>query len=168
MPGFVAGADGALTLEATDDAANYGVVDEIVRRVLLARGRVLAARSADIPGDGPAAAILRYPVYDALRLQTPLKAEPIRVLPQHDGRPLPVPLDGQPMHCRADATRQSAMADDATAGPHRHRTPGERLRGGATLGKFGLSPRVARPKRGPGEVAFFDGLAPPATSLASS
>jgi hypothetical protein len=62
QPGFVAEADGALTLGDADDAANYGVVDEIARRVLLARGRVLAVRRADIPGEGPAAAILRYPV----------------------------------------------------------------------------------------------------------
>jgi hypothetical protein len=62
VPGFVDDADGALTLQDTDDAVNYGVVDEIARRVLLARGRVLAVRRDDIPGDGPAAAILRYPV----------------------------------------------------------------------------------------------------------
>ena len=62
VPGLVDEADGALTLDETDDAANYGVVDEIARRVLLARGRVLAVRRDDIPGDGPAAAILRYPV----------------------------------------------------------------------------------------------------------
>jgi hypothetical protein len=62
VPGFVDEADGALTLDDSDDAANYGVVDEIARRVLLARGRVLAVRRADVPGDGPAAAILRYPV----------------------------------------------------------------------------------------------------------
>jgi hypothetical protein len=62
VPGFIADTDGALTLDDSDDAANYGVVDEIVRRVLLARGRVLAVRSEDIPGHGPAAAILRYPV----------------------------------------------------------------------------------------------------------
>jgi hypothetical protein len=62
VPGFVGEEDGALTLDDSDDAANYGVVDEIARRVLLARGRVLAVRRADIPGDGPAAAILRYPV----------------------------------------------------------------------------------------------------------
>jgi release factor family 11 len=62
VPGFVADDDGALTLETTDDAANYGVVDEIARRVLLHRGRVLAVRRADIPGGGSAAAILRYPV----------------------------------------------------------------------------------------------------------
>jgi hypothetical protein len=62
VPGFVDDADGALTLEDADDAVNYGVVDEIARRVLLARGRVLAVRRDDIPGGGPAAAILRYPV----------------------------------------------------------------------------------------------------------
>lgn len=62
VPGFVDEADGELTLEDTDDAVNYGVVDEIARRVLLGRGRVLAVRRADIPGRGPAAAILRYPV----------------------------------------------------------------------------------------------------------
>jgi len=37
-------------------------VDEIARRVLLARGRVLAVRRDDIPGNGSVAAILRYPV----------------------------------------------------------------------------------------------------------
>ena len=53
---------GRQLLDESDDAVNYGVVDEIARRVLLARGRVLAVRRTDIPGDGPAAAILRYPV----------------------------------------------------------------------------------------------------------
>ena len=62
VPGFVAETDGALTLDDSDDAVNYGVVDEIARRVLLARGRVLAVRRDDIPGQGSAAAILRYPV----------------------------------------------------------------------------------------------------------
>jgi hypothetical protein len=62
VPGFVDETDGALTLDATDDAVNYGVVDEIARRVFLTRGRVLAVRRDDIPGSGPAAAILRYPV----------------------------------------------------------------------------------------------------------
>jgi hypothetical protein len=39
-----------------------GVVDEIARRAWLAGGRVLAVRRDDIPGHGPAAAILRYPI----------------------------------------------------------------------------------------------------------
>jgi release factor family 11 len=38
----------------------YGVGDEIARRVWLTDGRVLAARAEDIPGGGPAAAVLRY------------------------------------------------------------------------------------------------------------
>lgn len=62
VPGFVDETDGTLTLDDSDDAANYGVVDEIARRVLLARGRVLAVRREDVPGGGPVAAILRYPV----------------------------------------------------------------------------------------------------------
>ncbi len=62
LPGFVDETDGALTLDDSDDAVNYGVVDEIARRVLLARGRVLAVRREDVPGPGPAAALLRYPV----------------------------------------------------------------------------------------------------------
>jgi hypothetical protein len=62
VPGFVDESDGMLSLDDSDDAVNYGVVDEIARRVLLTRGRVLAVRREDIPGNGPAAAILRYPV----------------------------------------------------------------------------------------------------------
>ncbi|HEY4279462.1 MAG TPA: hypothetical protein VGM91_14655 [Conexibacter sp.] len=62
VPGFVDETDGTLTFDDADDAVNYGVVDEIARRVLLNRGRVLAVRREDIPGAGPAAAILRYPV----------------------------------------------------------------------------------------------------------
>jgi hypothetical protein len=62
VPGFVDETDGALTLDDSDDAVNYGVVDEIARRVLLAHGRVLAVRREDVPGAGPAAAILRYAV----------------------------------------------------------------------------------------------------------
>jgi Bacterial archaeo-eukaryotic release factor family 11 len=59
VPGVVDEETGALTL-ADDDAASYGVVDEIARRVFLSGGRVLAVRKADVPGGGPAAAILRY------------------------------------------------------------------------------------------------------------
>jgi hypothetical protein len=62
VAGLIDEADGALRLDDSDDAVNYGVVDEIARRVLLARGRVLAVRREDVPGGGPAAAILRYPV----------------------------------------------------------------------------------------------------------
>jgi hypothetical protein len=62
IPGFVDEESGALTLDDADDAANYGVADEIARRVLLTGGRVLAVRSDDVPGSGSVAAILRYAV----------------------------------------------------------------------------------------------------------
>ena len=52
--------DGAVTFDGADDAANYGVVDEIARRAWLSGGRVLAVRRDDIPGNGPVAAILRH------------------------------------------------------------------------------------------------------------
>jgi hypothetical protein len=61
VPGYVDADSGAVTFDK-DDASSYGVVDEIARRVLLSGGRVLAVRSADVPGGGPAAAILRYAV----------------------------------------------------------------------------------------------------------
>ena len=60
--GFVDASSGAVTLDADGDAANYGVVDEVARRVLLSGGRVLALRRDDIPGETTVAAILRYPV----------------------------------------------------------------------------------------------------------
>ena len=53
---------GTVTLSSTADAEDYGVVDEIARRAWLAGGTVLAIREEDIPGRGPVAAILRYPL----------------------------------------------------------------------------------------------------------
>jgi hypothetical protein len=60
VPGRVDEDTGAVAFDDTDDAVNYGVVDEIARRVWLNGGRVLAVRSDDIPGKSPVAAILRY------------------------------------------------------------------------------------------------------------
>lgn len=60
VPGYVDEQTGTVTYDDSDDASNYGVVDEIVRRVLLSRGRVFAVRAEDVPGGGAAAAILRY------------------------------------------------------------------------------------------------------------
>lgn len=62
ISGSVDDADGTVVFAARPDAVNYGVVDEIARRVLRAGGRVVAARRADIPGQGELAAILRFPV----------------------------------------------------------------------------------------------------------
>jgi hypothetical protein len=59
VPGYI-DENGAVTFDDTDDAVNYGVVDEIARRVWLNGGRVLAVRPDDIPGKGAVAAILRY------------------------------------------------------------------------------------------------------------
>jgi hypothetical protein len=61
-PGYVDERSGAVTRDNGDDADNYGIVDEVARRVLLSGGRVLALRQADIPGETEVAAILRYPV----------------------------------------------------------------------------------------------------------
>jgi Bacterial archaeo-eukaryotic release factor family 11 len=60
VPGFVDEESGAVTFDTAGDAVNYGVVDEIARRVWPNGGRVLAVRRDDIPGEGSVAAILRY------------------------------------------------------------------------------------------------------------
>jgi hypothetical protein len=59
VPGHLDEESGAVTF-SEDDAASYGVIDEIARRVLLSGGRVLAVRGDDVPDGGPVAAILRY------------------------------------------------------------------------------------------------------------
>jgi hypothetical protein len=60
IPGSIDERTGAVTFSAADDAASYGVVDEIARRVWLDGGRVLAVRRDDIPAGTSVAAILRY------------------------------------------------------------------------------------------------------------
>jgi hypothetical protein len=60
VPGYLDEESGAVTFDETDDAVNYGVVDEIARRVWLNGGKVLAVRRDDIPGKASVAAILRY------------------------------------------------------------------------------------------------------------
>jgi len=60
VPGSIDEQTGGLELSAADDAVNYGVLDEIARRVWRTGGSVLAVRRDDVPGGGPAAAILRY------------------------------------------------------------------------------------------------------------
>ena len=59
VPGSV-DENGAVTFDDAGDAVNYGVVDEIARRVWLNGGRVLAVRRDDMPGEGSVAAILRF------------------------------------------------------------------------------------------------------------
>jgi hypothetical protein len=60
VPGVVDEQTGAVALAEDDDAASYGVVDEVARRVLLSGGRVLAVRRDDLPERTPLAAILRH------------------------------------------------------------------------------------------------------------
>lgn len=60
LPGRVDDDSGAVEFAASSDSTTYGVVDEIVRRVYLTNGRVLALRADDVPGGGPLAAVLRY------------------------------------------------------------------------------------------------------------
>jgi hypothetical protein len=62
VPGTVDEQTGEIALGTGDEAATYGVVDEIARRVWRTGGTVLAVRREDIPGRGSAAAILRYPL----------------------------------------------------------------------------------------------------------
>lgn len=60
VPGVVDEETGMVTFAEADDAVAYGIGDEIARRVWRTGGRVLAVRREDVPGGGPAAAILRY------------------------------------------------------------------------------------------------------------
>lgn len=53
---------GEVKLADAASAQSYGVIDEIARRVLAARGRVLGVRNGDVPHGAALAAILRYPV----------------------------------------------------------------------------------------------------------
>ena len=64
VPGSIDEGTGALIEDAPGEETpgDYGVIDEIARRVLLSDGHVLAVRGQEVPGGGPAAAILRYPV----------------------------------------------------------------------------------------------------------
>ena len=62
VAGTVDDESGAVTFGEAGKAETYGVVDEIARRTLLAGGRVVSARRADVPGGGDLAAILRYAV----------------------------------------------------------------------------------------------------------
>jgi release factor family 11 len=62
VPGTIDEQTGAVTFAESSSSDRYGVVDEIARRTWLAGGTVLAVRGEDVPGNGPVAAILRYPI----------------------------------------------------------------------------------------------------------
>ena len=54
--------DGKVTHDSDGDASNYSLLAEIAARTVRAGGSVLGVRADAIPGGGPLAAILRYPV----------------------------------------------------------------------------------------------------------
>jgi hypothetical protein len=62
IPGVIDELSGEVSFADEERSDHYGVVDEIARRVWLAGGRVLPVRRDDVPGQGPVAAILRYPI----------------------------------------------------------------------------------------------------------
>lgn len=62
ISGFVDEQSGAITISESEDAVDYGVVDEIGRRALLSGARVVAVRADEIPGGAVAAGIMRFAV----------------------------------------------------------------------------------------------------------
>lgn len=62
MPGTIDEQTGEVKIDNGDTLSNYGVIDEIAKRVMLHGGKVLAVRAAEVPGGGGAAALLRYAV----------------------------------------------------------------------------------------------------------
>lgn len=53
---------GDLQIDESDEVGNYGVVDEIAKRVFESGGKVLAVRKEQVPGGASAAAILRFAI----------------------------------------------------------------------------------------------------------
>lgn len=53
---------GGITYADADDASNYGVADEILRRALVVNARVYAVRSSEMPDGAKVAATFRFPV----------------------------------------------------------------------------------------------------------
>jgi hypothetical protein len=62
IDGVVEPETGDLRIDESDTLGNYGVVDEIAKRVLGAGGRVLAVRKEQIPHEADTAAILRFAI----------------------------------------------------------------------------------------------------------
>jgi len=62
VPGTLDETDGAVSFANTASAKSYDLIDEIAGRAILAGAQFLALRGADIPGEAPLAATLRYPV----------------------------------------------------------------------------------------------------------
>lgn len=61
LPGYMDD-DGVVTVTPEDDASNYGVIDEIIRRALLVNARVYAVRADEMPDGAQVAATFRFSV----------------------------------------------------------------------------------------------------------
>ena len=62
IPGRIDELTGIITRNEDEKERPYDVIDEIVRRALSSDARILAVRGPEVPGNGPVAAILRFPV----------------------------------------------------------------------------------------------------------
>ncbi len=62
IDGTVDSETGQLQIDERDTVGNYGIVDEIAKRVLESGGRVMAVRKEQVPSGADAAAILRFAV----------------------------------------------------------------------------------------------------------
>jgi hypothetical protein len=62
IDGTVDPESGQLEVDESDTVSNYGIVDEIAKRVIHSGGRVLAVRKDQVPEGADAAAILRFAV----------------------------------------------------------------------------------------------------------
>ncbi len=62
IDGTVDSETGQLQIDEHDTVGNYGIVDEIAKRVLESGGRVMAVRKEQVPSGADAAAILRFAV----------------------------------------------------------------------------------------------------------
>ena len=62
VPGMVDETTGEITIDDSESAVTYGVIDEIAGRVIAHGGKVIAVRRADIPQEAELAAVLRYAI----------------------------------------------------------------------------------------------------------
>ena len=62
VPGSIDEETGAVRFDDAESAANYGVIDEIARRALLAGAIIYAVRADDLPRNTPALASVRFAV----------------------------------------------------------------------------------------------------------
>lgn len=62
IPGYIDENTAEVMTTEADDASNYGIADEILRRTLIVNGKVYAVRGEDMPGGAALAATFRFPV----------------------------------------------------------------------------------------------------------